>query len=379
MDKAPLPTLITLPVFGILKSLGLVKPENGSYYGKAIYITGAVVCGIIPFIIILFLAAESFVIKKKQELILMSFVAFFSSFLFVFAGTFFAHILAAMFILLAYLKYEKSNYLYSGLFCGLAFLTEYTTLWIIFSWLLIEVIKNKSIKNGVAMALGFSPALLFIFSYNYYFTGNPFTMLYLFVADNFVVAEKSTYGLSFPKLKALYGLLFSENRGLLFYAPVLLYGLYNYFTNPLNASFSKLKKYLMHPVILPFLLTLLFISSHASWDGGWTYGPRHLISVSTLLLFSTISSNEFGKNKWVFYITCGYGFICTMLAKLTVIYSVPELEQNILSYLISKSKEGLNDGNILSLLTHQNALFGFIIFIMLFLGSVLFRPKIKSY
>jgi hypothetical protein len=55
MDKAPLPTIIALPFFGLIKSLGLVKAVDGSYYGKAIYITGAIVCGIIPFLLILFL------------------------------------------------------------------------------------------------------------------------------------------------------------------------------------------------------------------------------------------------------------------------------------------------------------------------------------
>ena len=66
-------------------------------------------------------------------------------------------------------------------------------------------------------------------------------MLYLFVADNFDVATKSTYGLGLPKLSALFGLLFSENRGLLFYAPVLTYGLILFFTNKL--MILKVKNY----------------------------------------------------------------------------------------------------------------------------------------
>jgi hypothetical protein len=377
MDKAPLPSMITLPVVGLLKVLGLIKSNNGSYYGKSIYITGAIVCGIIPFLIILFLLAKNLFERQKKNLILMAFVAILSSFLFVFAGTFFAHILAAMFILVAYVHFEKSNYFYTGLFCGLAFITEFTTLWIIFSWVLIELINKKSIKNCVRIALGFSPAIIFIFSYNYYFTGNPFTMLYLFVADNFVVAEKSTYGLSFPKYKALYGLLFSENRGLFFYAPVLLYGLYNFFTHTSTNIFLKINKFLLNPVLLPFILTVLFISSHANWDGGWTYGPRHLMSVSTLLIYMLINSNSFGKNKFVFWLTCGYGLVCTFLAKLTVIYSIPELDENILSYLVSKLKDAFNEGNILSMITATSALNAFFIFLILFIVMIFLQPKNK--
>jgi hypothetical protein len=300
-------------------------------------------------------------------------VAYLSSFIFVFAGTFFAHVLAASLLLLAYIQYQKANYIYSGLLCGLGFLTEYTTLWILFSWILIELIKHKSLKNTIQLGLGFLPAFIFILCYNYYFTGNALTMLYLFVADNFDVASKSTYGLSFPKMNALYGLLISENRGLLFYAPVLIYGLFLFFTN--RDWFSKIKEYLLHPIMLPFILTTLFISSHAAWDGGWSYGPRHLTAVATLLIFGLIQSNLFGKYKLVFWITCGYGLVCALLAKLTFIYSVPPLEENILSYLISKLKDGFNDGNVLSMLTQLKPMNAFYFFLLFLVGMFLMKPK----
>lgn len=373
MDKAPLPTFMALPIFGLLKSLGLVHALDGSYYGKAIYITGAIVCGIIPFLLILFLVAQSLIIKQREDLILLAFVAFLSSFIFVFAGTFFAHVLAASLLLLAYIQYQKASYIYSGLFCGLGFLTEYTTLWILLSWILIELIKHKSLKNAIQLGLGFLPSFIFILGYNYYFTGNAFTMLYLFVADNFDAATKSTYGLGLPKISALFGLLFSENRGLLFYAPVLIYGLILFFTDKLLPS--KIKNYLLHPVILPFLLTTLFISSHAAWDGGWSYGPRHLTAVATLLIFGLIQSDLFGRYNTAGWIACGYGLACTLLAKLTVIYSVPPLEENILSYLISKLKDAFNDGNILSLLTQQKPINAFYFFILFLALMFLMRPK----
>ncbi len=373
MDKAPLPSFITLPFVGFFKWLGIVKPNDGSYYGKAIYIIGAIVCGIIPFLLILFYVAKSLMEGQRKDLILMALVAYLSSFIFVFAGTFFAHVLAASFLLMAYTHYQKKNFYIAGFLCGLGFLTEYTTLWIIFSWLLIELLKYKSIKNSIQLALGFLPAVLIILSYNFYFTGSPFKMLYLFVADNFDIASKSTYGLSFPKIEALYGLIISENRGLLFYAPVLFYGLFLFFTN--RDWFSKIKEYLLHPIMLPFILTTLFISSHAAWDGGWSYGPRHLTAVATLLIFGLIQSNLFGKYKLVFWITCGYGLVCALLAKLTVIYSVPPLEENILSYLLSKLKDGFNEGNVLSMLTQLKPMNAFYFFLLFLFGMFLMKPN----
>jgi hypothetical protein len=153
----------------------------------------------------------------------------------------------------------------------------------------------------------------------------------------------------------------------------LIYGLFLFFTQ--NGWLSKFKNYLLHPIILPFILTTLFISSHAAWDGGWSYGPRHLTAVATLLIFGFIQSDLFGQYKSVFWVTCGYGLICTLLAKLTVIYSVPPLEENILTYLLSKLKDGFNDGNVLSLLTQQKALHAFYIFLLFLIGMFLMKPN----
>src|SRR4051812_46554408 len=36
-DKAPLPTFIVLPFFGLLKMVGLIQSNNGSLYGTHVY------------------------------------------------------------------------------------------------------------------------------------------------------------------------------------------------------------------------------------------------------------------------------------------------------------------------------------------------------
>jgi hypothetical protein len=94
-----------------------------------------------------------------------------------------------------------------------------------------------------------------------------------------------------------------------------------------------------------------------------------------LLIFGLIQSNLFGKYKLVFWITCGYGLISALLAKLTVIYSVPPLEENILSYLISKLKDGFNDGNVLSMLTQLKPMNAFYFFLLFLVGMFLMKPK----
>ena len=63
-DKAPLPALVILPFFGLLKWLGIVQPVEGSFYGPAVYILGDVLCAVIPFVLILLLTFTA--IKKHR-------------------------------------------------------------------------------------------------------------------------------------------------------------------------------------------------------------------------------------------------------------------------------------------------------------------------
>lgn len=378
MDKAPLPTLIVLPFAIVAKHLNIIQQQDNSFYSSSLYLLGDIICGVIPFLLIIFYVIQSLVKHNKEKYILMGISSVFGSFLFVYSGTFFAHTLSAALILSAYLQYKKENFSATGLLLGAAFLSEYTTIWFLISWMLILFFKQKSFHKVSKLLFGFLLALLFIFWYNFHFTGNPFTMLYLYVADNFETIHKSTYGLSFPKLKSLFGLLFSNNRGLLLYAPVLLYGLFLVSVENKNAKLKQYAKYFIHPVILPFALILLFISSHTAWEGGWSYGPRHLYSPAVLLLFATISHKNFGSFNYIFWLFASYGLVCAFLAKLTVLYSIPELNENILPYLISKLKDGYNAGNAYTLYTQKSALTGFFLFIYLYLLLALLCIK-KNY
>lgn len=382
-DKAPLPTLITLPFAWLFKSIGVLQKIDGSYYGKSLYLIGAILCGVLPFLLILYVSVNKYFISGEYVKVMLGITAFLASFIFVFAGTFFAHVLAACFILIAYINFKDNKFALTGFLCGLAFLTEYTTLWITVAWMFILFFRSFSIKQTAQFALGFSPAAVFILGYNYYFTGNAFTMLYLFVADNFNVALKSVYGLSYPKLQALFGLLFSQNRGLFFYAPIVIYGLFLLVKTQKIFTSKNLLNLSVHPVVLPFVFTLLFISSHAAWDGGYSYGPRHLTAVTVLLIYALVQHPKFGEFKPLLYPVLLYGIACAFLAKLTVLYSIPELDQNVLTYLWTKLNDPLNDGNILSLLFHCNAMTGFVVFAIVFLiwflsGYLLAKEKVET-
>ncbi|MBM3436251.1 MAG: hypothetical protein FJY07_08575, partial [Bacteroidetes bacterium] len=100
-DKAPLPTFIVLPVFGFMKSLGLIRPdENGSLFGKHVYILGGTLTAVLPFsLLILWLFKRIENAGSALSPVLLATLPFYSSFIFLFAGTFFAHILSGLFLI----------------------------------------------------------------------------------------------------------------------------------------------------------------------------------------------------------------------------------------------------------------------------------------
>ena len=66
-QKAPLLTFTVIPIAGFLKCLGVINNQNGSIRLKDVYIIGDILCGIIPFvliIILIFIYSDKFVFRN---------------------------------------------------------------------------------------------------------------------------------------------------------------------------------------------------------------------------------------------------------------------------------------------------------------------------
>ncbi len=81
----------------------------------------------------------------------------------------------------------------------------------------------------------------------------------------------------------LAGLLFSPARGLLLYAPVVLVSAASLL------PFSRRHPYEAFLLYGSFLAYLLLIARHPSWSGGWSWGPRLLISYLPFVVFPIIA------------------------------------------------------------------------------------------
>lgn len=211
-DKAPLPTFFVLPFFGALVKMGLISPDsNGSLFGEHIYYLGGVLAGSLPFVLVILITFMK-IDRKKQNVspVILVMLPFYASFLFIFTGSYFAHLFSGFLMFVAYLLLKKEKYLLAGIFAGLSFISEYNLAVIFVVWGFLILYKTRNFKPIIQFGLGTLPSLIFILIYNNHFTASPFEMLYKYHTFN---QHNTNYGFALPGIESIWGLSFSWYRG----------------------------------------------------------------------------------------------------------------------------------------------------------------------
>jgi hypothetical protein len=138
--------------------------------------------------------------------------------------------------------------------------------------------------------------------------GSPFKTGYAFLENRaYVEVHKGGFfGVGPPKIESFLGALFSPGTGLFFYSPMLAVGLLALIVLSFRSRWrstrqitligehatptSHLDRRLAWAALLGCILEFLFIAGHTGWRGGWTVGPRYIISVAPVLGMWTIES-----------------------------------------------------------------------------------------
>ncbi|RYD76190.1 MAG: hypothetical protein EOP53_15160, partial [Sphingobacteriales bacterium] len=281
-DKAPLPVFIVLPMAKLIQSAGFFSSDPNENI-KLVLTLGGYVISALPLLIlmtILFQYLEKDNSNWKNYW--LATLPFMSCFCWIYNASFYGHIFAGFLVILCYYFLEKRKLYLAGLLASFVFLTEYPPILLPVFWLLQLFIRERKSNHVLQFGIGAVPALIGLLAYNYFITGHLFTLGYDYVDPAFETM-KTNYGFSWPKPDAFWGLTFSLYRGIFVYAPILL---------PVIIlsvwKFSKLasfKAFILHAWYVPFFAYIILISGYFMWNGGWAYGPRHLIPPLLFILF----------------------------------------------------------------------------------------------
>ncbi len=364
-EKPPLQVFLTIPFYKLLMLFGY--EEDGK--GTAIYILGSIVCGIIPFLIILTLCFTAAKENKSISPVLLSMLPMYGSYIFIYSSSFYNHILSALLVLLSYLFIKKNNHFLAGLFIGLGFLSEFIIAVVILVWAIQLFLKIKNYRTVLLYCLGVAPSAIIILVYNFFITGSMFTIVYKFHVTPHL---HSNYAFSFPTPESLGGLTFGLYRGLFFFAPFLILFLFYLIK---KYSTLSLRKLLPSYSGMASVSVILAISSYYGWWGGWAYGPRMILFIAALLTYKGIqflASHEF--SRLFFWIFCGLGFICALAAKITVLYSIPtEAKYPFTDVIIPAIRDSnFNSSNILSLFFGVSPSISALVWIFIFIAGTAF-------
>jgi hypothetical protein len=317
-DKAPLPTFVVLPFHALAVWSGLITPGDNGTIGPALLRLGGFISGSIPLALIITLLWLD--LRERSDILplnpaLLATLPLFGSFLFVYSGSFYNHLPGALFALLAARAVHQEKPLLVGLWSGCAFLCESVLLLLPALWG-AQWLLQKRWKTLLPLAVGLLPAMIATIAHNLAVTGHPLVFPNAYAAN--YDAMHTGYGFGTWQPEAFLGMLVTDYRGLLFYMPILVLGLW---TLPRSMRASEL---LRDPFVLPSLLLVAAFITHATWWGGWTYGPRYIMAPALLLAVAVLlrAKND-ALHRWSVIALSTFGMLCAFASKSTIWYSFP--------------------------------------------------------
>lgn len=317
-DKAPLPTFVVLPFHWAMARAGLVGHGPHGTLTDGLLRLGGFINGSLPLALLITMAWWDLRSRPGRGIThpaLLATLPLLGSFLFVYSGSFYNHLPGALFILLAARNLGQGKGMRAGLWSSAAFLCESALLLFPLAWAVQQAVARRW-PVIITMGIGLAPGIIGACLHNLATTGEALTFPNAY-AVNYSAMHRQ-YGFGTWQPEAFVHLLFSDYRGLLFYMPFLLVALV---VIPWTIDRRTM---LSGPYVLPSLLFITLFLTHATWWGGWTYGPRYLTAAAVLLAFQTL--HLLPASSWAQRATLAtgsFGTCCALAARSTVGYSLP--------------------------------------------------------
>lgn len=320
-DKAPGTAFVGIPIYAVLRQI-IATPmisqftmllQNSASFQSTLRAEGTGVAeGKVQFAIaqvvlvfllatlptmficyLLFRTEEMWVAESNPRLVSILGYALLTP-VFAYAGALYGHQLSAaalftVFFLLAKSqgRLSSSQYFLLGLLLGFSVLTEYPAFIIVCVLLIYAIVlafREEVGKRVIYLLMGGAIFAFVLLLYNDLVFGGPFEFGYKYSELWTNQHNTGFMSLSLPSLEALWGITFSEFRGLFFLSPWLLLSL----PGALiwwKEGISRLELYIVLAILALFLL---FNASSGMWWGGYAVGPRYLLPALPFAVLPTV-------------------------------------------------------------------------------------------
>ena len=198
----------------------------------------------------------------------------------------FSHALTACLLLAGFLLLFRSPRprwqpaMLAGLLLGWAAVCEYPVA-VPAAVLVLVAVPRLGLRGSLALAFGGGVPLALLGAYNAACFGSPFALSSAHEAYGpfAVLVRQGLFGISWPTLGGLAGLLFSSSRGLVVWAPLVALAVLGALARPRWPEDVGARVAL---TAAPLVL-LLVMSGYPNWHGFWFPGPRYLLPVLPLI------------------------------------------------------------------------------------------------
>jgi hypothetical protein len=217
-----------------------------------------------------------------------------ASILLPYATLLYGHVPAAAFLFLSYCFQKQGRFGLADSFGALAAATEFPVA-LLFSILVLYRGRSywsalRVLRIAGLVLIAFSPQLL----HNWLAFGSPTTLGYtLETAKAFAGMQRGFFGFTWPRPWALYLLLLSPERGMLFYMPWTALGFAGFVMGRRLGDVLR-----SDPRPLLVVTYLLLFSAYFMPSGGWAFGPRHLIPIMPLLALGLGEFASGSRRRW---------------------------------------------------------------------------------
>lgn len=183
----------------------------------------------------------------------------------------------------------------AGLLIGLGALCDYVAMIAAAVLAVYAMHVLRGVPPRLAFLLAGAACAAILAAYNAYCFGGPFASSYAHVTlPHFAEGHRQgLLGISLPSVAALWGLIFSPSRGLFFQSPIFTFSLFG------MAAMARERDRRPELWTCASIAALTFLANagYYSWQGGWSWGPRHLVPMLPFLaapmLFAPVRNRYF--------------------------------------------------------------------------------------